>query len=55
MLKQTGEVQEASPGADGEAAIGEPEGAVHSLTGEAGGRGCFPDAAEVERGTAVGR
>lgn len=35
--------------------IGEPERAVHSLTGEAGGCGCFPGAAEGERGIAVGR
>lgn len=55
MLEQTGEVQEASPGAGGEAVIGEPERVVHSLTGEAGGCGRFPDAAEVEHGTAVGR
>lgn len=55
MLEQTGEVQEASPGADGKVVIGEPERAVHSLTGEAGGCGCFPDAAEVVHGSAVGR
>lgn len=35
--------------------IGEPERAVHSLTGEAGGCGCFPGAAEGEHGIAVGR
>lgn len=48
-------MQEASSGAGWEVVIGEPERAVHSLTGEAGGCGCFPDAAEVGRGIAAGR
>ncbi len=55
MLGQTGKVQEASPGACEEVVIGEPEHAAHSLTGEAGGCGHFPDAAEAERGIAAGR
>lgn len=44
--EQTGEVQEASPGADEEEVLGEPE---H------GGYGCLRDAVEVEHGIAVGR
>lgn len=55
VLEQTGEVQEASPGACVEAVIGEPERVVHSLTGEAGGCGRFPGAEEAEHGIAVGR
>lgn len=52
---QTAEVQVVSPGASVKAVIGEPERAVHSLTGEAGGRGCFPGAVELGHGIAAGR
>lgn len=58
MEALTGAVQVESPGAGAEAVIGEPERAVHShsLTGEAGGCGRHPDAAEVqvEHDSAVG-
>lgn len=49
-------VQVVSPGASVKVVIGEPERAVHSLTGEAGGCGCFPGAVEEEEhGIAAGR
>lgn len=51
VQEQGGEAREASPGAGGEAVIGEPERAVRLLTGEAGGR--FPGAVGVERGIAA--
>lgn len=46
VLELTGEGQEVSPGADVQVVLGEPE---------RGDCGCFPDAAEVERGIAAGR
>lgn len=52
MQKQAAEV---TPGACARAATGEPERAVHSLTGEAGGRASFPGAVEEGRGIAAGR
>lgn len=54
-LERTGEVQGASPDAGGEAVIGEPERARHSLIGEAGGCGHIPGAAEVGLGIAADR
>lgn len=44
VLEQRGRVQEVSPGAG-----------VEVVIGEAGGCERFPDAAEVERGTALGK
>lgn len=48
-------MQGASPGVGGESVIGEPECALHSLIGEAGGCGHIPDAAEVGLGIAADR
>lgn len=48
-------MQGASLGAGGEVVTGEPERAVHSLIGEAGGCGHIPDAAEVGLGIAAHR
>lgn len=54
VLELAEEVQGERPGAGVKAATGEPECAVRSLTGEAGGCASFPGAAEEGRGI-VGR
>lgn len=48
-------MQGASLGAGREVVIGEPQRAVYSLIGEAGGCGHIPDAAEVGLGIAAHR
>lgn len=55
MLGQVGGLQEVSPGEAVKVVIGEPECAVHSLAGEAGGCGDFPGAVEEGHGIVVGR
>lgn len=55
MVGQTRGVQAASSAAGVTAVNDDTEHAVHSLSGEAAGLGCFPVAAGVEHGNAVGR
>lgn len=54
-LAQVEEAQEVNPGAAVTVVIGEPERAVHSLAGEAGGCGSFPGAVGEGHGIAVGK